>query len=88
MSFLIACPNCGSRGAYEFRFGGEYRRRPTPDAVEDEWNEYVYNRTNINGVQKEWWYHRDGCGKWFLAERDTTTNLVSATYWEEEARNV
>ena len=35
---------------------------------------------NINGLQKEWWYHRDGCGKWFVAERDTTSNEVNSTY--------
>jgi sarcosine oxidase subunit delta len=88
MSFLLQCPNCGTRGAYEFRFGGEYNRRPAPDAADSEWNQYVYNRANINGVQKEWWYHREGCGRWFLAERDTTTNTVSATYWPEESTNV
>jgi sarcosine oxidase delta subunit len=25
-------------------------------------------------VQKEWWYHRAGCGRWFLLERHTQTN--------------
>jgi heterotetrameric sarcosine oxidase delta subunit len=88
MSFLVGCPNCGARGAYEFRFGGEYRRRPKPEASNDEWVEYVYNRANLDGVQKEWWYHRDGCGRWFVAERDTTTNLVKATYWPDESSNV
>jgi heterotetrameric sarcosine oxidase delta subunit len=84
MSFLVECPNCGARGAYEFRFGGEFRRRPHPDASDGEWFDYIYNRTNLNGVQKEWLYHRDGCGKWFVAERDTRSNLVKASYWFEE----
>ena len=31
-------------------------------------------RTNAAGPQKEWWYHRDGCGIWFTLWRDTRTN--------------
>jgi heterotetrameric sarcosine oxidase delta subunit len=86
MSFLVKCPNCGERGVYEFRFGGECRKRPSPLAPEIDWVDYIYNRTNLNGVQKEWWYHREGCGKWFVAERDTTSNSVKATYWMGESR--
>ena len=35
MSFLLACPNCGPRDVYEFRFQGEVTSRPaaTPDAA-------------------------------------------------------
>jgi sarcosine oxidase subunit delta len=29
----------------------------------------------VDGVQKEWWVHRDGCGVWFTIYRDTTANL-------------
>jgi heterotetrameric sarcosine oxidase delta subunit len=36
----------------------------------------LYTRTNEAGVQKEWWYHRGGCHAWFLAMRDTRTNIV------------
>jgi heterotetrameric sarcosine oxidase delta subunit len=85
MSFLVKCPNCGPRSVYEFRFGGEYLCRPQPSAPDSDWVNYVYNRANINGVQKEWWYHRDGCGEWFVAERDTTSNLVSASYWAKDS---
>lgn len=84
MSFLVPCPNCGSRSAYEFRFGGEFRTRPETGAPDAKWMDYVYVRANMNGLQREWWYHRDGCGKWFVAERDTTTNLVRASYWVDE----
>jgi sarcosine oxidase subunit delta len=38
--------------------------------------DYVYFRDNVAGMQREWWYHRVGCGLWFLAERDTRTNEV------------
>ncbi len=84
MSFLVKCPNCGQRGVYEFRFGGEFRARPRPDDNEVAWVNYVFHRANINGVQQEWWYHRDGCGRWFVAERDTTNNTVLTTYWPNE----
>lgn len=78
----INCPNCGSRNSLEFRYGGEYNPRPSepkevPEAV---WTEYMYMRNNRWGVQKEWWYHRAGCGLWFLAERHTHSNEVLKTY--------
>jgi sarcosine oxidase, subunit delta len=85
VSFLLKCPNCGERSVYEFRFGGEYRPRPARDAPDSVWVEYVYSRENKNGVHREWWYHRDGCGAWFLAQRDTVTNNVLATGWPESA---
>ncbi len=84
MSFLITCPHCGPRSVYEFRFGGEYKRRPSPSASEGEWTRYTYMEANVAGVQKEWWYHRDGCCAWFLAERNTVSNEVLQTLWAEE----
>jgi len=76
VSFLLACPNCGPRDVYEFRFGGECHARPQPNAPQQEWSRYLYARANEAGVQKEWWYHRAGCHAWFLALRDTRTNVV------------
>lgn len=76
MSFLLACPNCGPRDVYEFRFGGEFGTRPHPGAPLETWSRYLYARANEAGVQKEWWYHRAGCHAWFLALRDTRTNVV------------
>lgn len=79
---LLTCPNCGERNAAEFRFGGEYNARPrNPDTVSnEEWVDYLYLKENKLGVQKEWWYHRAGCGLWFLAERHTKTQVVEKTY--------
>ena len=77
VSFLLSCPNCGPRDVYEFRFGGETQERPQPDAVSDVWNRYLYFRVNDAGVQEEGWYHRSGCQAWFLALRDTRTNIVA-----------
>jgi sarcosine oxidase subunit delta len=86
---LLNCPNCGERNVAEFRFGGEYRaapRNPEEPATDTAWAGYLYLRENKLGVQKEWWYHRLGCGCWFLAERHTKTHKVEKTYlWEPEA---
>jgi heterotetrameric sarcosine oxidase delta subunit len=79
MSFRLACPICGPRDVNEFRFQGELTRRPRTRPSLRELAGYVYFRDNVAGVQQEWWYHRLGCGRWFIAERDTTTNEVLAT---------
>ena len=81
MGFLLNCPNCGARDVYEFRFGGEVKNRPTPDATNEEWTYYLYKSRNIKGTQQEWWYHTLGCRKWLQAIRDTETNHVQKTSW-------
>ncbi|MCP4359048.1 MAG: sarcosine oxidase subunit delta [Chloroflexi bacterium] len=81
----ITCPNCGLRNVQEFRFGGEYNPRPKAPLVtaDTDWTDYLYMRDNKVGTQKEWWYHRAGCGAWFLAERHTKTNEMVKTYhWQ------
>lgn len=83
MSFLIPCPHCGPRDVYEFRYGGEVKKRPAPDASHEEWTRYNYLQVNVAGEQEEWWFHRDGCRAWFLAERNTKTNRVIRTWWPE-----
>ncbi len=83
----LTCPNCGIRNVHEFRFGGEVNARPKdPSATSDaEWGAYLYMRANTRGWQSEWWYHRAGCGLWFLAERHTLTNEISRTYlWQPQ----
>ena len=75
---LLTCPNCGERNVAEFRFGGEYKQRPrNPEdrAAPASWTDYLYLKENKLGPQKEWWYHREGCGIWFAVYRDTCTNL-------------
>lgn len=83
MGFLLTCPNCGERDVYEFRFGGEVRARPGPGAPKKAWMDYVYRRSNVAGSEKEWWYHRMGCKKWFQAVRDTRDNAVSKTFFPD-----
>jgi sarcosine oxidase delta subunit len=46
----------------------------------------MYFRDNVAGVQREWWYHRVGCGLWFFAERDTRTNEVLRTELPQPSR--
>lgn len=82
---LIDCPNCGTRNAQEFRYGGEYNPRPRSpgDTADSDWAGYLYMRDNRAGLQTEWWYHRAGCGGWFLAERDTISSEFVRTYrWQ------
>ena len=40
-----------------------------------------FARTNIDGVERAWWFHRGGCRRWFQAERDTRDNRVIQTAW-------
>ena len=86
MSFLVPCPNCGSRSVYEFRFGGEVKEVPAPDASQAEWLDYRFNRVNAAGVQKEWWFHRSGCRQWLQAVRDTISNEILESFLVEEKR--
>lgn len=65
MSFLLNCPNCGSRDVSEFSYGGQI----------------AATGTNLPTIQTERWVHRFGCGRWLIAERDLRTNLVRQTGW-------
>ena len=67
MSFLLICPNCGPRDVAEYRYGGQIIRAAA----------------NLPETQRERWYHRLGCGRWLVAERDVRTNTVLATTWLE-----
>ena len=71
---------------YEFRFGGEIVRRPEPGDDTAVWMKYFYARRNAAGSQREWWYHSLGCRRWFIAERDTTTNAIGSTGWPGEVQ--
>lgn len=86
MSFLLPCPNCGSRSVYEFRFGGEIKQPPATDAPVSEWQNYRFNRVNAAGVQTEWWFHRSGCRQWLQAVRNTVSNEVLETFLPKETR--
>jgi sarcosine oxidase subunit delta len=77
---LLTCPMNGSRPLSEFIFGGEIRNAPDQNTCTDaEWAAYVHNRHGAPGDKKEWWYHSPS-GTWFVAERNTLSDKVTATY--------
>lgn len=77
---LLNCPINGVRPVSEFAYGGELRAMPDPSGCTDaEWSDYVFNRSGVAGVKQEWWCHM-ASGVWFIAERDTTTDIVTRTY--------
>jgi len=84
VAFIIACPNCGERSVQDFRYAGEVLSRPSENNSVQEWTGYFYFKKNEAGVQKEWWYHKFGCRKWFFALRDLQSNEVLKTFWPEE----
>ncbi|SFI30882.1 sarcosine oxidase subunit delta [Jannaschia pohangensis] len=79
---LLKCPNCGlSVEETELAPGGEaHLKRFGPGSSDDEFEAYLFNRENTKGVHFERWRHAYGCGKWFLAARDTATLEVFGTY--------
>ena len=80
---LIKCPWCGERDESEFSYGGEadIQRPLSPDDLDDaEWADYLFMRKNPRGAHKEQWNHAQGCRRWFVAERDTVSYKIAATY--------
>ena len=74
----IPCPICGERDLREFYYVGDAKivNRPSPDASEDLWNDYLHNRENPAGVTKDLWYHESGCNSWLIVKRNTVTHEV------------
>ena len=74
----IPCPICGERDLREFYYVGDAKivNRPSPDASEDLWNDYLHNRENPAGVTKDLWYHESGCNSWLIVIRNTVTHEV------------
>jgi sarcosine oxidase subunit delta len=86
---LIDCPYCGKRPEIEFSYGGEAHltRAPQPSALDDAaWTDYLYMRANTKGVYAERWRHARGCGRFFNAVRDTTTDHFLGVYKTGESR--
>ena len=80
---LIACPYCGERPELEFSHGGQaHIARPAKpsDANVEDWTRFLYMRDNTKGLYAERWRHSHGCGKFFNAVRDTTTDHFVAVY--------
>lgn len=78
----LTCPCCGvAAEETELAAGGEaHLRRIGPDGDDAAFESYMFDRRNPKGVHLERWRHAYGCGKWFLAARDTATLQVYGTY--------
>jgi sarcosine oxidase subunit delta len=86
---LIDCPHCGTRPEIEFTYGGQAHlaRAARPAELDDQqWTDFLYMRANTKGVYAERWRHARGCGRFFNAIRDTTTDKILATYRTGEPR--
>jgi len=80
---LLDCPYCGKRPEVEFVYGGQaHLARPSQPAElsDQQWAEYLYVRSNPKGLHAERWRHTSGCGRFFNAVRDTTTDQFLSTY--------
>ena len=73
----IDCPFCGLRDHSEFTYGGDASITfPRLDASSEAWTEAVFQRENIDGVQRETWHHINGCRMWIVVTRDTVTHEI------------
>lgn len=79
---MLRCPYCAVMAEEtELQAGGEaHLRRIGPDGSDEEFERYLFARENPKGVHFERWRHAYGCGKWFLAARDTLSLQVYGTY--------
>jgi sarcosine oxidase subunit delta len=83
---LMRCPINGLRAVSEFAYGGEVRDMPDPDKCSDQqWTDYVFNRSGAPGIKREWWCHV-ASGYWFIAVRDTLNDVVIETHGAESLR--
>ncbi len=75
---LIPCPWCGERAQIEFTYHGDATvERPSLDASDNEWYDYVFTRDNPRGEHTEWWHHTAGCRQWIKVKRNTMTHKIS-----------
>ena len=79
---LLTCPHCGVQAEEtEFAPGGEaHLKRHGPGSSDEDFEGYLFMRENQKGPVLERWRHAYGCGKWFLAARDSVTLVVYGTY--------
>lgn len=79
---ILTCPFCGvTAEETELHPGGEaHLKRFGPGSSDADFEAYLFARQNQKGVVFERWRHAYGCGKWFLAARDSVTLQVFGTY--------
>ena len=87
---LIHCPYCNETlPEAEFTYAGEAHiaRAPDPSALsDDEWEAFLFIRSNVRGPHYERWRHFHGCGRFFNAVRDTVSDRFLTTYPAGEPR--
>ena len=77
---IMPCPLNGPRNIQEFICAGPVEPHPDPNrCTDDEWAAFVWMEENRAGVVREWWCHA-ATSYWFIAERDTVTDEILATY--------
>ena len=77
---IMPCPLNGPRNIQEFICAGPVEPHPDPNRCsDDEWTEFVWMEENLDGVVREWWCHV-ATSYWFIAERNTVTDEILATY--------
>ena len=77
---IMPCPLNGPRNIQEFVCAGPVEPHPDPNrCTDDEWAEYVWLEENEAGLVREWWCHV-ATSYWFIAERNTVTDEILATY--------
>ncbi len=78
----LTCPYCGvDADESELAPGGAaHLRREGPGSGDAAFEAYLFLRDNPKGAHLERWRHAYGCGKWFIAARDTVTMQVFGTY--------
>ncbi len=77
---IMPCPLNGPRNIQEFICAGTVELHPDPNRCsDDEWTEFVWMEENLDGVVREWWCHV-ATAYWFIAERNTVTDEILATY--------
>lgn len=76
---IMICPLNGPRNISEFAYGGEVRPTPGDETDNAAWTDYLFSKTNLPEVVREWWYHVP-TSYWFIAERDLATDTILKTY--------
>lgn len=76
---IMHCPLNGPRNISEFVCFGEVRDAPDTGGDDRAWSDYLWRHDTRPGVAREWWCHVP-TAYWFIAERDTVTDEIVATY--------
>lgn len=77
---IMTCPLNGPRNISEFSCFGPVHAAFDPAQVSDaEWTHYLFHHENKAGVIREWWRHTPS-NYFFIAERNTVTDEIVATY--------